>query len=158
MGTRFMCTVEAPVHAGVKEAIVGASEHDTELVLRRWRNTTRLFRNGPARDAVRVERESKEGKFEEVAPFVSGKRGREVFVNGDVEFGVWTAGQVVGLIHDIPTCAELVRRIEREAEEVIDKVGRLRIGGGGQGGMEGEVGRNMNNPVAEVWGVGKSKL
>ena len=64
MGTRFLCTVEAPVHARVKEAIVRAQETDTELVLRRWRNTSRLFGNGVAREAVRIERESVSGKFE----------------------------------------------------------------------------------------------
>lgn len=113
MGTRFMCTVEAPIHVKVKEAIVGAQETDTELVLRRWKNTSRLFGNKIAKEAVRVERESTSGKFEgkllgclglasevrcecdadegadiDVAPYVSGKRGREVFINGDVDYGV----------------------------------------------------------------------
>ena len=88
MGTRFMCTIEAPVHENVKKAIVEASETDTELVLRRWKNTSRLFKNKVAVEAVNAERESKEGKFEDVAPYVSGKRGRQVFINGDVDFGV----------------------------------------------------------------------
>lgn len=99
MGTRFMCTIEAPIHKNIKDEIVRASEHDTELVLRRWKNTSRLYANKPAKDAVKVEKESITGKFEEVAPFVSGKRGRQVFITGDVDEGVWTAGQVVGLIH-----------------------------------------------------------
>ena len=135
MGTRFMCTVEAPVHIKIKEEIVKACENDTELVLRRWKNTTRLYKNKITNEVVRVEKESKEGKFEEVAPLVSGKRGRQVFLNGDPDYGVsrtlmgievllistqvWTAGQVVGLIHDIPTCDELCKRIEREAEETL---------------------------------------
>ena len=88
MGTRFMCTVEAPVHENVKKAIVEASETDTELVMRRWKNTSRLYRNKVAMEAVQAERESKEGKFEDVAPYVSGKRGRQVFINGDIDFGV----------------------------------------------------------------------
>ena len=121
MGTRFMCTVEAPIHVNIKQAIVEASEHDTELVLRRWRNTSRLFKNKVASEAVAIEKSSTSGKFEEVAPFVSGKRGREVFINGDKDFGVWTAGQVIGLIHDVPTCQVLVSRIEQEAVEAIEK-------------------------------------
>ena len=88
MGTRFMCTVEAPVHENIKKAIVEAQETDTQLVLRRWRNTSRLFANKVALEAARIERESKEGKFEEVAPYVSGKRGRQVFLNGDKDYGV----------------------------------------------------------------------
>lgn len=119
MGTRFLCTVESPIHHNIKEQIVKAQETDTALLLRRWRNTTRLFRNKVTEQALKVEQESTTGEFSEIAPFVSGKRGKEVFVNGDPEYGVWTAGQVIGLIHDIPTCKDLVARIEVEAEETL---------------------------------------
>ncbi|KAF5262983.1 hypothetical protein FOXYS1_6292 [Fusarium oxysporum] len=119
MGTRFMCTVEAPVHQKVKEEIVRADETDTTLLMRRWRNTTRLFKNKVALEALEVEKKSEKGEFAEIAPFVSGKRGKEVFVNGDTEYGVWTTGQVIGLIHDIPTCDVLVHRIEKEAETAL---------------------------------------
>jgi len=88
MGTRFMCTLEAPIHHNIKQAIVDAQETDTELVLRRWKNTSRLFKNKVTADAVKVEKESKTGKFEEIAPYVSGKRGRQVFENGDPDHGV----------------------------------------------------------------------
>ena len=88
MGTRFMCTVEAPIHLNIKEQIVKASENDTELVLRRWRNTSRLFKNKVTEQATKIERESTTGKFEEVAPYVSGKRGRQVFITGDPDYGV----------------------------------------------------------------------
>ncbi|KFX87357.1 hypothetical protein V490_08309 [Pseudogymnoascus sp. VKM F-3557] len=125
MGTRFMSTVEAPIHNNVKEKICKSSEHDTQLVLRRWKNTSRLYKNKAAVEAYKIESTSTTGKFEEVAPWVSGKRGRQVFINGDVDFGVWTAGQVIGLIHDIPTCEVLLRRIEKEAEETISRASSL---------------------------------
>ena len=115
----FLCTVESPIHQNIKEQIVRAEETDTALVLRRWRNTTRLYKNKVTEQALKVEQESKTGEFSEIAPFVSGKRGREVFLNGDPEYGVWTAGQVIGLIHDIPTCGDLIKRIEKEAEETL---------------------------------------
>jgi NADH:quinone reductase (non-electrogenic) len=88
MGTRFMCTVEAPIHHNIKEAIVKASETDTALVMRRWTNTTRLYKNKVTEEALKVERESKSDKFDEMAPLMSGKRGREVFINGDPDYGV----------------------------------------------------------------------
>ncbi|KAF4460451.1 2-nitropropane dioxygenase [Fusarium albosuccineum] len=119
MGTRFMCTQEAPVHIKVKEEIVRAQETDTTLLLRRWKNTSRLYKNKVAEDALKIERESTTGEFSEVAAYVSGKRGKEVFINGDTEHGVWTTGQVIGLIHDIPTCDVLVKRIEKEAETTL---------------------------------------
>jgi len=127
MGTRFMCTIEAPIHMNIKEQIVKAQETDTQLVLRRWKNTSRLYKNKVTNAAVKVEKESTTGKFEEIAPYVSGKRGREVFINGDPDYGVWTAGQVIGLIHDIPTCDALCKRIEREAEETLNKASALII-------------------------------
>ncbi|KAJ5947896.1 Aldolase-type TIM barrel [Penicillium verhagenii] len=125
MGTRFMSTVEAPIHQKIKEAIVNAEETDTALVLRRWKNTSRLFANQVTKDALKVEQESTTGEFSEIAPYVSGKRGREVFINGDKDYGVWTAGQVIGLIHDIPTCAVLLDRIEKEALEAMSRTRSL---------------------------------
>lgn len=124
MGTRFMCTVEAPIHQNIKEEIVRAQETDTQLVMRRFRNTSRLYNNTVARDARKIEWEG-QGKFEEIQPYVSGARGRKVFIDGDVNAGVWTAGQVVGLINDIPTCDELVNRIEKEALETLSHVHKL---------------------------------
>lgn len=125
MGTRFMCTKEAPIHENIKKAIVDAQETDTELVLRRWKNTSRLFKNKVTEAATKIEKESTTGKFEEVAPYVSGKRGREVFLNGDKDFGVWTAGQVIGIINDIPSCQELVTRIEKEAIDQMENTLKL---------------------------------
>jgi NAD(P)H-dependent flavin oxidoreductase YrpB (nitropropane dioxygenase family) len=119
MGTRFMCTVESPIHENIKKEIVKAQETDTTLLLRRWRNTSRLYKNKVAMEALKIEKESQKGEFQELAHLVSGKRGKQVFENGDPEFGVWTTGQVIGLIHDIPTCDVLVKRIEKDAEETL---------------------------------------
>lgn len=121
MGTRFLCTVEAPVHHNIKEAIVKAEETDTQLVLRRWKNTSRYYRNKVTEAAFKIEKESTTGEFKEVQQYVSGARGRQVFLNGDPDYGVWTAGICMGLIHDIPTCEVLLKRIEQEAKETMDK-------------------------------------
>ena len=88
MGTRFMCTLEAPIHHNIKQAIVDAQETDTDLVLRRWKNTSRLFRNKATQGALEIEKTSTTGEFKEVQPWVSGQRGRQVFLNGDKDFGV----------------------------------------------------------------------
>ena len=88
MGTRFMCTVEAPIHNNIKQAIVDATEDDTELLMRRWRNTARFYKNKVTDAAAKIEKESTTGKFEEIAEYVSGKRGRQVFLNGDKDYGV----------------------------------------------------------------------
>jgi NADH:quinone reductase (non-electrogenic) len=117
MGTRFMCTVESPIHQNIKDAIVAANETQTQLILRSLRNTSRVATNSVAREVVQILQRG--GVFDDVRDLVSGARGRTVYEGGDPEAGVWTVGMVQGLIHDIPTVAELVSRIVREARELI---------------------------------------
>lgn len=90
MGTRFMCTIEAPIHVNIKQAIVDAQETDTHLVLRKWRNTSRLFANKVATAALKVEQEDTTGDFVKsgIGAYMSGQRGRQVFINGDPDYGV----------------------------------------------------------------------
>jgi nitronate monooxygenase len=117
MGTRFLCTREAPVHENVKRRIVEATERDTDLIFRQLRNTARVARNGVSAEVVRILGEG--GSFEDIRELVAGRRGVRVFEEGDTEVGIWTSGMVQGLIHDIPSVGELVSRIVSEAEGLI---------------------------------------
>jgi nitronate monooxygenase len=101
----------------VKEQIVAHTERDTELIFRSLRNTARVASNSVSREVVKILGEG--GEFGDVRDLVAGSRGRLVFEQGDPEHGIWSAGLVQGLINDIPTVAELVTRIVREAEEII---------------------------------------
>ena len=121
MGTRFMCTVESPVAHEVKEQIVRNTELDTELIFRTLRNTARVATNAVSEEVVEIE--SRGAEFGDIAHLVAGARGRKVFEDGDLDAGIWTAGQSQGLIHDIPTVGELVDRMVAEAEAII--TGRL---------------------------------
>ncbi|KAG1885162.1 hypothetical protein F4604DRAFT_1676559 [Suillus subluteus] len=125
MGTRFMCTVESPIHQNIKEKIVASTEYDTTHIFRTLNNTSRVFKNVVSQQVVDIERRPGGAKFEDVRDLVAGARGRIVFENGDPDYGVWTAGLVLGLIKDIPTCEELLSRIEREAEEIIGGMAKL---------------------------------
>ena len=117
MGTRFCATVEAPIHQAFKDEMVANDERATDLIFRTYRNTARVARNGISQAVVAAEAEGK--PFGEVADLVKGVRGREGLVNGDTDHGIWSAGMIQGLIHDIPTCEELVGRIVRDAEAII---------------------------------------
>jgi len=119
MGTRFMATKEAPIHDRVKQAMVEASELDTELIYRSLANTARVFRNSIAEKVVEIESQSGETCFEDIQPLVAGTKGRELLEQGDLDHGIWSAGMVLGLIDDIPSCDELVTRIVSEAETII---------------------------------------
>lgn len=119
MGTRFIATQEAPVHDKVKQAIVAASELDTRLVMRPLRNTERVLTN----DAVErlLEKEKTLGdkiRFEDIIDEVAGVYPR-IMLEGDMDAGAWSCGMVAGLIHDIPSCQELITRIMSEAETLI---------------------------------------
>ena len=118
MGTRFCATTEAPIHDGIKQAIVSNDERATELMFRSYRNTARVAKNSVSMEAVRIEREG--NPFEAIAHLVRGARGHEGLQNGDPEHGIWSAGLVQGLIHDIPSVNELIERIMAEALAIID--------------------------------------
>jgi nitronate monooxygenase len=119
MGTRFLATKEAPVHENVKKALVNADEKQTKLIFRTLHNTARIYKNKIAEQVVEMEKRN--ASIDELAPLVSGMRGKKVFETGDLDYGVWTAGMVAGIIKDIPSVEELVKRIVDEAEDIISK-------------------------------------
>jgi nitronate monooxygenase len=119
MGTRFIATKEAPVHDNVKQALLAASELDTRLVMRPLRNTERVLTNAGVERLLQKERELGASiKFEDIAPEVAGVYPR-ILQDGEMDAGAWSCGMVAGLIHDIPTCQELIDRIMAQAEDII---------------------------------------
>jgi NAD(P)H-dependent flavin oxidoreductase YrpB (nitropropane dioxygenase family) len=123
MGTRFMCTKEAPIHDNIKQALVAASERDTNLMFRTMHNTARVFKNAVSSEVVAMEKRG--AKFEEVRRLVAGARGKLALNTGDVDGGVISAGMVIGLIDDVPTCAELIQRIVRECREHLSAAAKM---------------------------------
>lgn len=120
LGTRFCATKECNWPESFKTAMVKATEEDTVLLFRNLHNTARVFANRTAKEAAAIEKaKGKDIKFADLAPLVMGSRGRQAELNNDAEAGIWSAGQTVGLIEDIPTVQELVDRIVREAEDTI---------------------------------------
>ena len=119
MGTRFIATKEAPVHQNVKDALVAASELDTELVMRPLRNTERVLKND-AVDRI-LEKEKSLGddiKINDIMDEVAGVYPK-IMLDGDMDAGAWSCGMVAGLIHDVPSCQELIDAMMKEADEII---------------------------------------
>ena len=119
MGTRFIATKEAPVHDNVKEALVAASELDTELIMRPLRNTERVLANGAVTKIL--EKEKALGDDIQITDIIEEVAGvyPKIMQEGTMDAGAWSCGMVAGLIHDVPTCKELVERIVSDAEEII---------------------------------------
>ncbi|MBL8378573.1 MAG: nitronate monooxygenase [Burkholderiales bacterium] len=117
MGTRFMVTKEAPIHDRVKAALVAASERDTNLIFRTMHNTSRVFKNAVSDEVVAMEK--KGAAFEDIRHLVAGARGKVAVKTGEIDEGIVSAGMVIGLIKDVPSCAELLERMVRECREAL---------------------------------------
>jgi len=120
MGTRFMATKEAPGHPKVKEFLTTASERDTVLVLRSFRNTMRALRNPTSEKVLELEKQGAD--IHQLESLISGRVGMKLLEEGDTDNGLLSVGQVIGLVHDIPTVKELIDRIIKEAEEVVSNI------------------------------------
>ncbi|OCC25683.1 nitronate monooxygenase [Croceicoccus estronivorus] len=120
MGTRFCATREAPIHENVKARYVENDERGTNLIFRKFKNTARVAKSEVSDEVVEISARP-DATFEDIRHLVSGVKGAELLETGDLSQGIFWAGQVQGLIHDIPSCAELVSRIVAEAEQVIQR-------------------------------------
>ena len=122
MGTRFCATKEAPIHDNVKAKYVENDERGTNLIFRKFKNTARVGKNDVSDEVVTISARP-DSVFEDIRRLVAGAAGREVLQSGDLSKGIFWAGMVQGLIHDIPTCQELIDRIIGDAEAIVK--GRL---------------------------------
>ena len=118
MGTRFCATVEAPIHDKIKQLLVDNDERGTNVIFKSLKNTARVGKNSVSDQVVEILRRP-DAKFDDVAHLVKGAQGRVALETGDLDAGLIWAGQIQGLIHDIPTVAELMQRIVDDATRII---------------------------------------
>jgi len=120
MGTRFCATADAPIHANIKQAYIDNDERGSLLIFRSLKNTARVGRSSVSEEVAR--RLSQPGAtFADVQELVAGTAGREMLKTGDLTSGVFWAGMVQGLIHDLPTCRELIDRVIADAEKIVQR-------------------------------------
>ncbi|WP_168396147.1 NAD(P)H-dependent flavin oxidoreductase [Acinetobacter indicus] len=120
MGTRFCATQEAPIHDNIKQFYLNNDERATNLLYRQFRNTARVAKNSVSDLVVQMSQDPNL-EFEHIRPYVSGLKGKLALETGDVDAGLITAGQVLGLIHDIPSCDDLIQRMIQDAEQIIQQ-------------------------------------
>ena len=119
MGTRFIATKEAPVHQNVKDALVAASELDTTLIMRPLRNTERVLKNDSVNRILEKEKSLGDDiKINDIMDEVAGVYPK-IMTDGDMDAGAWSCGMVAGLIHDVPSCKDLIDAMMKEADEII---------------------------------------
>ncbi len=124
IGTRILMTKECPIHDKLKQALLQASIYDTEIVMKSVRATHRVWNNKAAKRVLELE-ESKADQGE-IFSAAAGAKAKQMYDEGDLDVGVISVGQGVGLAKDIPTVKELFERIMKEAEEIIDKLSKAK--------------------------------
>ena len=127
MGTRFLASKECPIHSKIKERLLELQETDTMMIMRSIRNPERVIRTEYAEKIQ--EMENKGATLEELLPMVSGQRGNEAFKTGDDSNAFISAGQVVGLVHEIPSIKEIIDGIISEAKLIIQRLHNLGVSG-----------------------------
>lgn len=120
MGTRFMATVESPMHDNFKQWMVEAQETDTMVVERSIRNAARIMKNDAALTVARMEKEG--ATLEDLLPVIAGRVGREAYLSGDINLGAIACGQAVGRVHEIKSVAELMDEIIGDAREIVHRL------------------------------------
>jgi len=124
MGTRFVAVQECVAHPAYKQLLRTAKETDTVVVERSIGRPARVLKTGGAERVLAAEAEG--ATLEQLLPLISGKVNAAAAIDGDMEAGFVYAGQGVGLIDDIPTVAELFKRLVNGAEEIISRVASAR--------------------------------
>ncbi len=122
MGTRLLVTQEAPIHPNLKQALLSASELDTMLIMRSIGATHRVYANAAAKKCAELE-EAK-ADFMQIYEVIKGENAKRMYDEGEVDQGIVSAGQALGLTHDIPTIKELFDRMMAQAEAVAQKLAR----------------------------------
>lgn len=124
MASRFIATQECETHDNIKQELIRRQENETTLVTKSIGMQGRALKNRTVMQILEVEKRG--GGLNELIPLIAGERGRDAWINGDVDAAPMYVGQSIGLIHDIPTCAELLERMMAEAREEVRKLsGRM---------------------------------
>ena len=120
MASRFMATKECRIHDNIKQELIHRQENETTLICKSIHLQARALRNKNVNDILAIEERG--GSFEEILPLIMGKRISDAWETGDVDLAPMMVGQSIGLIHNIPTCAELLEDMMREAEDQISLI------------------------------------
>src|SRR5690606_27304480 len=121
----FVAVQECPAHEAYKKLLLETKENETVIVERSIGRPARVLKTGGAQRIL--EAEARGATLEELLPLISGKVNAKAALEGDLEEGFVYAGQGVGLIQDVPTVAELVRRSLAEARDIGERLRALGV-------------------------------
>ncbi len=123
MASRFIATKECEVHDNIKQELIRRQEFDTVIYGKSIGLQGRGLKSKVLEEVLAIE--ARHGGFEELIPLLSGQKVKEAWETGDVDYAPLMVGQSIGLINDIPTCAELLERMAAEAKEHSARAAKL---------------------------------
>ncbi|UXH45563.1 nitronate monooxygenase [Rossellomorea vietnamensis] len=117
MGTRFIATKEC-VHASdeYKRALIEGDESGTVVIKRSLGAPARAISNAWTNQILAAE--TSNPGYEELKSYISGEANKRYIYDGEVDKGFAWAGQVMGLIQDIPSVKDLIERIISQGESI----------------------------------------
>lgn len=121
MGTRFIATKECVhAHAAYKEALLKGTEQDTAVIKRTLGAPARVVRTAGSDHILELEKEG--AGYEQLKPFISGQNNCRFIYEGDDQKGFGWAGQVIGLIQDVPYVQELFERMFKDLDQRMERL------------------------------------
>ncbi len=123
VGSRFMLSEECPIHPKLKQAMIEASELDTDIIMRPIGFAHRVWLNEPAKKTIEIE--NKGGGLEDILPYVSGEAARKMYETGDLDAGTVSVSQSVGLMKKIMPAKDIVAEMMGEAEAIHQRMSKL---------------------------------
>lgn len=118
MGTRFIATQECFLaHDTVKRDLVLAQATDTIIIKKTLNNPGRVLKTPYSEKILQLEHNNV--GYEGLSYYINKEANLRYLYHGDKDNGFGWAGQVIGLIHDIPTVATLMHRMIQEAETIF---------------------------------------
>ena len=123
MGTRFLASKETPIHQNFKDWILNATENDTAIVMRSIKNPMRVMNNATAKTVREIE--ARGTTLEEILTYAAGKFGKQAYNSGDVDMGIISVSEGMGLIGDVKPIKEIMADIVAEAEEGLARLKKI---------------------------------
>lgn len=123
MASRFIATQECEVHENIKQELIRRQEFDTVIYGKSIGLQGRGLKSKVIEEVLAIE--ARHGGFEELIPLLAGQKVKQAWETGDVDYAPLMVGQSIGLINDIPTCAELLERMAAQAKEISARTAKL---------------------------------
>ncbi|KMY44431.1 2-nitropropane dioxygenase [Bacillus sp. FJAT-27916] len=124
VGTRFLTTIECPVHENFKQAVLDADDQCTMVTGRSLGGPVRSIKNSMIMEFLKLEQQN--ASRDELEKLSLGSL-RKAVLEGDTDNGSVMAGQICGMCNELTTVEEMITEMFTEAQEVLQKMGQVTL-------------------------------